>query len=132
MRAFAVGSLFALTVLFASAAKNGEAAPSAPKPAAPKPAPAKPAASSAKPAAAKGPVTSGAAKPKVLSAGWAPPGYVAMVKKWHEPSPAAPKTEGGRPKLVLRAINGTERVELEPLTDHGGFSPIDLDRASHI
>jgi len=97
--------------------------------------PNKPAPPPNKPAAGKGPTANAPAKPKLasLTAGWAPPAYVAMVKKWHEKSPAAAvESAGQRPKLVLSSINGMGRVELTPLTDHGGFSPLDLDRASHL
>ncbi len=108
-----------------SVAQGGPAKPQPPAPAAPKPPP---------PAAGKGPTANANAnaksKPVVLAKAWAPPSYVAMVKKWHEPVPA-PKPEG-RAKLVLSSINGMGRVELTPLTDAGGFSPVDLDRASHL
>jgi uncharacterized protein YcbK (DUF882 family) len=87
-----------------------------------------------KPAAGKGGTANAPAKPKIvaMAGGWAPPAYVAMVKKWHEKSPAAPVDGAGRPKLVISSINGMGRIELTPLTDHGGFSPVDLDRASHL
>lgn len=96
----------------------------------------KPAAPTAPPAAAagKGPTANAPAKPKVvaMTGGWAPPAYVAMVKKWHEKAPAPPVDTAGRPKLVLASINGMGRVELTPLTDKGGFSPLDIDRVSHV
>lgn len=94
----------------------------------PPPAPGKP----APPAAGKGPTANAKAKPAALTKGWAPPSYVAMVKKWHEPTTKPLEAATGRPKLVLSSINGLGRVELTPLTDAGGFSPLDLDRASHL
>src|SRR5687767_8953895 len=88
------------------------------------------------PAAGKGPTANAKAKPQALpkpvAKAWAPPSYVAMVKKWHEPT-AKPLLDGaGRPKLVLSSINGMGRVELTPLSDAGVFSPVDLDRASFL
>lgn len=95
---------------------------------------AKPAPPKAPVVAAKGPIANATAKPKPLAmlAGWAPPSYVAMVKKWHLPAGKAPLDGAGRPKLVLSSINGLGRVELAPLGDQGGFSPLDLDRVSHL
>jgi hypothetical protein len=84
------------------------------------------------PAAGKGPTANAKAKPVALAKGWAPPSYVGMVKKWHEPTSKPLVDAAGRPKLVLSSINGLGRVELTPLTDIGGFSPLDLDRASFI
>jgi uncharacterized protein YcbK (DUF882 family) len=86
------------------------------------------------PVAGKGPNANAPAKAKIvaMTAGWAPPAYVAMVKKWHEKAAAAPLDTSGRPKLVISSINGMGRIELTPLTDRGGFSPLDLDRASHL
>lgn len=103
----------------AKPASNAGAKPVA---AAPKPAVAKPA---AKPA------------PKLASlggaGGWAPPSYVAMVKKWHSPAGKPPvDAAAGRAKLVLSSINGMGRLELTPLSETGGFSAIDLDRVSHL
>lgn len=77
----------------------------------------------------KGPIANAKSKPPALAAAWAPSPYTAMVKKWHEPVPL--KGEG-RPNLVLSSINGVGRVELTPLTDSGGFSPLDLDRVAHV
>lgn len=91
----------------------------------PAPTPVKP------PAAGKGPTANAKSKPPALAAAWAPPPYTAMVKKWHEP--VAPKVDAlGRPMLVLSSINGMGRVELPALTEDGGFSPLDLDRVSHL
>lgn len=108
--------------------------PTPAKPAPPKPAPA-PAKPIAKAPAAPKPVAVAKPAPKLaaLTSGWAPPAYVAMVKKWHAPTGKAPVDEtSGRPKLVLSSINGMGRIELSPRTDAGGFSPIDLDRVSHL
>jgi uncharacterized protein YcbK (DUF882 family) len=110
--------LWAAVTLFAS---NVHAQPKAP-PAA-KPAPAKPA--PAKPPPAK-------AKVALLTSGYAPPGYVAMVKKWHEPAKPVVLDAAGRPKLVLQAINRAERVELEARSDQGGWAPMELEKASWI
>lgn len=136
---------------------SGGAAATTPKPskATPQPPPAKPAAP-APPVAAPGKASSSAPKPApkagakaqaksagpakpfgkpkavALKAGWAPPGYVSMVKQWHAPAAKAPLDGSGRPKLVLVSINRGERVELEPLGDGGGFSPLARERASWI
>ncbi len=100
---------------------------------APTPAKPGPAAPKQQPAAGKGGAANAPAKPKVvaMTAGWAPPAYLAMVKKWHEKAPSPPVDGTGRPKLVLSSINGMGRVELTPLTDKGGFSPLDIDRVTH-
>jgi uncharacterized protein YcbK (DUF882 family) len=88
-----------------------------------------PAAKSAKDSAKSGKAP---AKVASLGAGWAPPAYVAMVRKWHAPAGAPKVDAAGRPKLVLVAINRPERVELEPLGPEGGFGPQALERASWI
>lgn len=58
--------------------------------------------------------------------------YRNQVGGWHagpaDPSP--PVDTRGRPKLVLRALNTGERVELEALGDEGGFHASALDRAA--
>ncbi|MGZ3450882.1 MAG: YcbK family protein [Polyangiales bacterium] len=86
------------------------------------------------PAKAPAPAKPAPAKPKVaaLTAGYAPPAYLAMVKKWHEPAKTIVVDGAGRPKLVLYSINRGERVELEAKSDLGGFGPVDLERASWI
>lgn len=63
-----------------------------------------------------------------------PKGYANSVRAWHTKAPgqAAPLDEHGRPKLILFALNTNERVELTPLTDRGGFSASDLDRAAQL
>lgn len=103
----------------------------------------KPVASSA-PKAPAAPASAGkgvvAAKPpakpapkKIAAAGgWVPPAYLAMVKKWHEPTGAPKADVVGRPKLVLWSINRSERVELEARADFGGFGPQEMDKASWI
>jgi uncharacterized protein YcbK (DUF882 family) len=55
-----------------------------------------------------------------------------MVKDWHTPPDDDPATTpDGRPMLVLEMINTSERIELSPQRDSGGFSSDDLQRASH-
>jgi uncharacterized protein YcbK (DUF882 family) len=57
--------------------------------------------------------------------------YATAVEGWHAPVEAAiPVDDGGRPVLVLAALNTGERLELHAATDHGGFSARDLDRAA--
>jgi uncharacterized protein YcbK (DUF882 family) len=63
----------------------------------------------------------------------APPAYATMVRSWHTPSSEAPAIdERGRPKLVLRALNLPDHVELSAATDAGGFSASELDRATVV
>lgn len=80
-----------------------------------------------------------AARPRVKTASRAPaarraPRAVAASRAWHTPTPgkAAPTDEGGRPMLVLRALNVPERVALRARGERGGFSAEDLDRAAHL
>jgi len=112
-----------------SLASGGPSAPTKAPAAAPKPTAPKPVAAP-KPVPPKAPAS--APKLASLSGGWAPPAYVAMVKKWHSPAGKPPVDGAGRPKLVLSSINGMGRVELTPMSDRGGFSALDLDRASHL
>ncbi|GAC1562271.1 MAG: hypothetical protein NVS3B10_19680 [Polyangiales bacterium] len=90
----------------------------------------------AKAAAPKTPVKPAPPKGKYASKagiGWASPAYVAMVKQWHLPSSSKPPVDaGGRPKLVLYSINRGEHVELTASTDHGGFAPTEIDKATWI
>jgi uncharacterized protein YcbK (DUF882 family) len=66
-----------------------------------------------------------------MTPGWAPAGYVSMVKQWHAPAAAPESIDGsGRPRLVLYAVNRGDRIELEATTDAGDFAPLDIDRAS--
>lgn len=107
----------------------GKAAP-APKPAPPKLAPKPAAPSTAKPAPHGKPGKPSKPKgPPPL-----PKGYANSVRAWHTPTPGktAPLDTSGRPKLVLYALNTTERVELTALGEKGGFSASDLDRASQV
>lgn len=62
------------------------------------------------------------------------PGYAAFVQAWHAPvlDRTAPMDANARPMLVLAAINTHERLELEALSDNGGFVAHDLDRAAHL
>ena len=60
------------------------------------------------------------------------PTYREMVRSWHAPPDEnLALTPEGRPVLALEMINTGERVELSPLRDDGGFTPEDLERASH-
>jgi uncharacterized protein YcbK (DUF882 family) len=62
----------------------------------------------------------------------APVGHADMVRRWHVPPADGPGlTPEGRPLLVLEVLHNEERIELPPLRDNGGFSPEDLERASH-
>ena len=91
---------------------------------------------SAKTAAPKPSIKSAPTKGKFASKaaiGWAAPAYVAMVKQWHLPTTSKPPVdEAGRPKLVLYAINRGERIELTASTEHGGFGPAEIDKATWI
>jgi uncharacterized protein YcbK (DUF882 family) len=75
-----------------------------------------------------------AAKPQANHKPSIPPGYSSSVKAWHAPgSPEEiERTAGGLPKLVLVILNTGERVALEPLTQQGGFSAQELERASQF
>lgn len=88
-----------------------------------------------------GPTKGGAAKPAAPAhrtaqrpAPAAPPGYAGAVRGWHTPAAgkSAPVDESGRPMLVLYALNTNERVEIKALSDRGGFSASDLDRAAKL
>jgi uncharacterized protein YcbK (DUF882 family) len=60
------------------------------------------------------------------------PTYREMVRLWHTPPTEEPSlTPEGRPPLVLEVIATSERVELYPLREDGGFTSEDLERASH-
>jgi uncharacterized protein YcbK (DUF882 family) len=61
-----------------------------------------------------------------------PMSYVEMVRMWHvAPSLSTrPLNADGRPALVLEMINTSERIEMFPERDDGGFSTVDLERAS--
>jgi uncharacterized protein YcbK (DUF882 family) len=54
------------------------------------------------------------------------------VKNWHDapPDAAPPVDEHGRSLLALTALNTGERLEVPAASPLGGFSAIDLDRAS--
>ncbi len=109
----------------------GQNKPSAAPAAKPAPAPAQ-----GKPAAQGKPTTHG--KPGKTGKPKPPPplpkGYANSVRAWHTATPGktAPLDSTGRPKLVLYALNTTERAELTALSDKGGFSASDLDRAAQI
>jgi uncharacterized protein YcbK (DUF882 family) len=61
-------------------------------------------------------------------------GPVAYSHVWHavKPGQTAPVDESGRPMLVLQALNMPDRVALTAISEHGGFSAMDLDRAAHV
>jgi uncharacterized protein YcbK (DUF882 family) len=59
--------------------------------------------------------------------------YPDMVRRWHaRPTPAgrAQPPEGPAP-LMLEMVNTSERIELSPQTDRGGWTKEDIDRAAH-
>jgi uncharacterized protein YcbK (DUF882 family) len=62
------------------------------------------------------------------------PAAAAPSRGWHAPPAgrAAPVDGAGRPLLVLQALNADERVTLTPMSERGGFSAEDLDRAAHV
>ena len=61
-----------------------------------------------------------------------PTRYRSYVDRWHAIAPDLHPTldEHGRVKLVLVSLNTSDRVELSPLSDRGGFGASDLDRAA--
>jgi uncharacterized protein YcbK (DUF882 family) len=64
-----------------------------------------------------------------------PPGrYRSYVDHWHTIDPDTKVTvdEHGRPKLIIVSLNTSDRVELSPLSDHGGFTASELDRAAFV
>ena len=63
-----------------------------------------------------------------------PAPYATSVQRWHAPSPdvVAPLDERGRPLLVLRSLNTTDRATLTAAGPAGGFSAMDLDRAAFV
>lgn len=130
--------LAALVVCSLLVSSTAPAAPNSGKPSKPPSAP--PAARGAAPAphAPTTPATPSHGKAaKAQKAKPAPPipkGYANSVRAWHTATPGktAPLDEHGRPKLTLFALNTNERVELTPLTDRGGFSASDLDRAAEL
>jgi uncharacterized protein YcbK (DUF882 family) len=60
--------------------------------------------------------------------------YRSYVDRWHALSPDATvlQDEHGRPKLVIVSLNTSDRAELSPLTDRGGFDATDLDHAARV
>jgi uncharacterized protein YcbK (DUF882 family) len=59
--------------------------------------------------------------------------YPDMVRRWHTRPPRAERAKPSdeRAPLVLEMVNTSERIELLPQTDRGGFSREDMDRAAH-
>lgn len=72
------------------------------------------------------------ASPRLAAKRVAPRAVRASVA-WHTPAPnrQAPVDARGRPKLVVFSLNTQERVELTAMSDGGGFSAEDLERAAH-
>jgi uncharacterized protein YcbK (DUF882 family) len=122
----AVPPVVALAVLFVSG--HAPAAPKVAKPQAP--------AKASPPQPAKGSPGQGKGKPgkKAKPEPPIPKGYANSVRAWHAaiPGKSAPNDDRGRPKLVLFALNTQERVELTALSDTGGFSGSDLERAAQL
>jgi uncharacterized protein YcbK (DUF882 family) len=60
--------------------------------------------------------------------------YLAAAKRWHTAAESETPAlgPGGRPSLVLHALNTDERIVLVPARDDGGFDAGSLDRASHL
>jgi uncharacterized protein YcbK (DUF882 family) len=59
--------------------------------------------------------------------------YPDMVRRWHTRPPRTEraKTSDERPPLVLEMVNTSERIEILPQTDRGGFSREDMERAAY-
>jgi uncharacterized protein YcbK (DUF882 family) len=59
--------------------------------------------------------------------------YPDMVRRWHARPPRTDraKSPDDRPALALEMVNTSERVDLFPQTDRGGWTKEDLDRASY-
>ncbi len=96
-----------------------EAAPSAPPSAKPAPSPPPPHRAATSAAVTRAP---------------AAPHYRSYVDRWHAKAPEATGVhdEHGRPKLVIVSLNTSDRAELSPLSDRGGFDAFDLDRAARV
>ncbi len=60
--------------------------------------------------------------------------YRHYVRLWHKKDKRrkAPLDAHGRPELVIDSINTREQVALAPISDDGGFSASDLERAAHV
>ncbi len=59
------------------------------------------------------------------------PVYGAMVRAWHAP-PEAATPDGSGLRLVLQALNTTDRIELVAAGPRGGFAASDLDQAARM
>src|SRR5262245_58680225 len=62
------------------------------------------------------------------------PNAIPASRSWHTPTPnkTAPTDANGRAMLVLQDLNVPDHTALTALTDRGGFSAEDLDRAAHV
>ncbi len=60
--------------------------------------------------------------------------YRHYVRLWHKKQRGRkpPLDSHGRPELVIESINTRERIALSPITDQGGFSASELERAAHV
>jgi uncharacterized protein YcbK (DUF882 family) len=72
-------------------------------------------------------------RPRKVALRPAPPNYTQAMIGLHAPTPGktAPLDAHGRPMLVLASVNRQERVEIPVLSEKGGFSTRDLERAAH-
>jgi hypothetical protein len=63
-----------------------------------------------------------------------PPKYGTYVRNWHTPTVGKlPSIDAaGRPMLAVFSLNTNDRVELSAVSDNGGFSARDLDRAAFV
>lgn len=60
--------------------------------------------------------------------------YRHAVRLWHVKVKGrkAPLDAHGRPELVIESINTREQVALAPISDGGGFTASELERAAHV
>ncbi len=60
--------------------------------------------------------------------------YRHYVRLWHKKDPKrkAPLDAHGRPELVIESINTREQIALSPISDRGGFSASELERAARV
>ena len=60
--------------------------------------------------------------------------YRHYVRLWHKKNPKqkAPLDAHGRPELVIESINTREQIALSPISDQGGFSASELERAARV
>jgi uncharacterized protein YcbK (DUF882 family) len=61
-----------------------------------------------------------------------PHSYRLAVQSWHRAVTTPARTDAqGRPYLTLEILNTNERLELEPQSDKGQFSALELDKLAH-